>query len=305
MIEIRDMNCFRRVSRSMPVGVILAFLAQIAAAQQVDPRAYFPIDIGNRWEFGYVLEPPDMPPDTVSSGKFEILDTLSIEGREYFRITGLYAGIDTLRSDIAGRIWRRAAGRDDLFFDFTAPDDSMYLYPFGTGANEDSVFYEVHVRHFLSIKTLAGDFENAVSFGFDIPEYIDEEIGFTFAPNIGPVQIGGAWNYGVLYAAKIGDREIIAGVTRGSSQPEITIEAHLFPNPIRGNGWLRVESKDAGLIEVTVFDLLGRKVKALPSTFLEAGVNLIKIDAGELAKSVYHVRIQNRYNVMWTSMILR
>ena len=39
------------------------------------------------------------------------------------------------------------------------------------------------------MKTPAGIFDNCISLGFDVPQAFDEEIIYTFAPNIGIVKI--------------------------------------------------------------------------------------------------------------------
>jgi hypothetical protein len=73
----------------------------------------------------------------------------------------------------------------------------------------------------------------------------------------------------------------------GSSRTEI----FSYPNPVNGGANLRFELSSPGDVEITVYDLLGRKVKTVYSGYLNAGANTLLWDGSGIASGCYFVNI--------------
>ena len=292
---------FGRVS----ILVMLLLFARPLEAQEANPFSYFPMEIGNQWQLAYTLHPPNQPVDTLFLAMREIIDTLSVDDQSYFRITNLYSGIDTLRFDEEGRVWRHAFGSENLFFDFTALNDSMYQYPFDMESGSDTTFYQVRVNRGFSAKTFVGEFPNAIQFSFDVPEYIDEEKSFVFAPDVGLASISGAWEYGALYEAKIGERLFVTSLEKELERQQSWLSAYVYPNPVYDRGWLHLDVGVPGKVNVAVYDLLGRQVWDLPSRYFEAGTHLVEFDVQGLARGIYQVRVEHERGAVDAFSIVR
>lgn len=266
--------------------IVLLCLTKVASAQTTNPT-FLPLDVGNTWTMGYVLQPPLEPPDTLTSATFEIVGQTVVDSNAYAVLSQnegfVYA--DTLRMGHDGNIYALRNGTDLLLFDFAAEGDSAYTYPF----EFDSLSYYVHVQKNVSVKTFVGTFEDCVSFFFDVPMAIDEELGYTFAPGVGLVAIGGAWQRGSLLAGQVGGTTY---VTRRDKQTAPLVELQsMHPNPATSEVVFRIQSDLADEAAIEIFDVLGRKVAAIRTARLSAGQNDITFDVTTLAAGVYAARM--------------
>lgn len=70
------------------------------------------------------------------------------------------------------------------------------------------------------------------------------------------------------------------------------IEMVSYPNPVNSGANIRFQLKSPGNVEVSVFDILGRKVESLYSGYLQAGENTIIWDGGGMASGCYFVNVR-------------
>ncbi|UCC79775.1 MAG: T9SS type A sorting domain-containing protein [Candidatus Zixiibacteriota bacterium] len=70
------------------------------------------------------------------------------------------------------------------------------------------------------------------------------------------------------------------------------IEILSYPNPVNGGANIRFLLRAPGKVEISVFDILGRKVESLYNGFLQAGENTIAWDGGEVASGCYFVNVR-------------
>lgn len=66
-----------------------------------------------------------------------------------------------------------------------------------------------------------------------------------------------------------------------------------YPNPFNPATDIRFYLNEAGLTELTIFDLLGKEVAVLVNGTLEAGLHSVSFDATELPAGVYIYRLQS------------
>lgn len=76
------------------------------------------------------------------------------------------------------------------------------------------------------------------------------------------------------------------------STPEATSALSVGPNPVRNEAQVRFELAEAGPVELTVVDLLGRRVATLlDGDVYPAGAHAVSLDANSFPSGVYLVRL--------------
>ena len=161
---------------------------------------YFPLKVGNTWY--YDKPTPQSNPWAVKM----IRDFTKIKDKTYYIWTyGEGVGVyDTIRADKFGRILKYINGKEYLWFDFTQQNDSTYRFDYPEILGDKVYYFLVHVMRNRICETPTGTFENCIVLLFDIPEVVDEERGYTFAPDIGVVRISfDGWSDSKLTSAVI------------------------------------------------------------------------------------------------------
>ena len=275
----------RRIGATSIVLLAGLSLSAASAAGQSADSTYLPLQVGNSWTMAYILDPPFEPWDTVAVGTFEIAGTAIVNANEYTLLSHHLAFADTIRAAADGNIYALTNGIEQLLFDFTADGDSAYTF----AALGYEAPYQVSVKKGMSVQTFVGTFDNCISFAFDVPESIDEEIGYTFAPGVGLVAFSGAWEYGWLVQGKVGERIYITGVDDAAKIATLD-PLSVFPNPVSTDLNLVVTSERPGRVRVSVFDIQGRTIRSFEAV-VSQGSNTVKVDAAGLAAGVYALRV--------------
>ena len=77
-----------------------------------------------------------------------------------------------------------------------------------------------------------------------------------------------------------------------------------YPNPFRSETTIRFELNRSGKVNLSVFDVLGRKVTTLVDDRVRAGHHQVRLDASELSSGVYFYRLDTKDLVKTRKMIL-
>lgn len=77
-----------------------------------------------------------------------------------------------------------------------------------------------------------------------------------------------------------------------------------FPNPFNPSTTISVELAKAGESEITVTDLMGRKVQELFKGYMAAGIHTVKFNARTLASGVYFCTLRSNNTITNTKLIL-
>jgi hypothetical protein len=153
-------------------------------------KDYFPLEVGNKWEFEY--------DETI-----EVIGTTTISGKTYFALKGNY---DTtyyrVESDKVYFINRKVSDSEKIIFKLGASKDQIWDYG------------EYKVKMVSKTDTITINnkkIANCYQFFFDIPVVVDDEHSIWLAPEIGFIQEQcGECLHSVrkLKKAKIGGKEI-------------------------------------------------------------------------------------------------
>lgn len=269
-----------------------------------DAPDYLPAEVGNWWLLA-AIDGPTFPPDTFYTYR-EISASIVLQDTTYLQFSNPWIDSDTFRVDVDGRVWSRGYGREDLLFDFTASDDSVYQFPTQRKSGGGGM-YNVTVSRDLTVSTHAGIYENCISFAFDEPVVVDEEITYTFAPDVGLIDIQSFETYGMLFEAQVGDSTIFSIVSvEDEEKPEANgLPFSVYPNPIKDQGWIEFQLEKPDGVVIEVFDVSGRKVWALPLVSLPAGQHRLPLTQMRLAPAAYLLRLSTQEGISQSRLIVQ
>lgn len=255
--------------------------ATIHGAHYPDLRNYFPLEFGNYWL--YREEGMD------DLARVRILDTLTVDGNLCAYYGSNRGTADMIFADGLGRIWQYKNNRPVLWFDFTTADADSYFYrPDSTLLN-----YTVKVHKHKTITTKFGVLEECVTFIFDDPHAVDEEKSYTFAPNLGIVDIwSGMGIHHVLESACIHDK-LITGISSNKTAfpQKVSLEQN-YPNPFNPSTTIAYEIATAGEVEFNLYNMLGQRIRTF-KVFTTPGVHRFDLSAKNLSSGVYLYEIKS------------
>lgn len=272
----------------MRAFLALSVLLPLSAVAQTAPP--FPLGDTDTWSYGYVISPPNAPPDTTRDAPVTVRGTATVRDTVYTLVTLPGLASDSLRTDAEGRVFARLLGRDQLLLDATLDSGQSYE------VTEDAGTYIVTVTRDLTVETPAGRFEDAIRFDFDLPGTVDDERAVTLAPGIGVVQtIGPFANYRELFEARIDGTVLLAGPDEPAS-PRV----RAFPSPFART--LTIELASRGRQRVEVLDALGRTVAVVFDRVCAATCQATW-DAEGAAPGVYLIRATTPQGVSSRSVV--
>jgi hypothetical protein len=88
----------------------------------------------------------------------------------------------------------------------------------------------------------------------------------------------------------LGSEEYVEAEKAAARPDEVALSA--YPNPVSGQGTIEYVLPEAGSVRLTMYDLLGRRVRTVVSGQKEAGRHRITFDAGRLSSGVYFGRLR-------------
>jgi len=251
----------------------------------VDSLEYIPMAVGNSWIYGSV----GISADTQECSVF---DTARVAGRLYFLHSGptleqlgnWSSPVDSLRSDTLLRIWRRDKGLEYMLFDFSHGDYPSYTtYP-----EVDTV----RVTQNVDVRAPAGHFTNCIDLYFP-RHFLDESIGYTFAPGVGIVRFYGPF-FGIhnLLRARINGKIISSIDNRPEGPLNEFVLAQNYPNPFNPTTTIQYALPQRSHVTLSIYNTLGQLVTTLVSGEEQAGSYEVKFDSAGLTSGVYFYRLK-------------
>lgn len=291
-----------RVANALPPSVAASDLALGLAADPVPdttaPWRYYPLAIGNVWEYGTnhgVEFRREVVADTVLDGRAyfaQVLSTLTYSDGAV-RTDTFHVRYDTTTHTV--RRWG-GEGQDEAPHDVGCPLDSpfdgvVYYEPYNVECQMGGGYDGVLVFGGVEPGTGTDTVRTAVkAFGY-FTGVVDR-----YAADVGLVASVGEESYRALRYYNVGGDE--HGEARFPVAAEHggpgTLGAALdvWPNPSRGPLTVSVQlPTPVSDAEITVYDALGREVARLADGPLEAGRHPLALDGSSLPSGVYVVRL--------------
>jgi len=243
--------------------------------------------VGNIWYY----EDPDSI--TSSWDILTISDSIQINGQKYFlwsRGPGAEVS-DTICYDSNHNVLRCINDETHLWFDFMQDSGAVYAYaPPDADFGEEQYAYQVHVYRNITVETPLKTFSNCIQFLFDIPQVIDEEHTYIFAPDVGLVleQSNGWWT-NTLHDYHLGDTP-----TAVNGRETIINDFHLhqnYPNPFNSSTSIHFYLPSESHVQLTVFDALGRTVDVLLNKKMLKGYHKVPFHSLDLSSGLYFYRL--------------
>lgn len=272
--------------------------AQAAGADTTAAWRYYPLEVGNVWEY----ENPNGPyPSTFYQRR--IVGDTTVQGRRYFV-----------------REWRSTAApsappsRDYVRFDTVTATPRSLLLP-ATGPPSEDVIgcaLDTTVGEALDCSDAFGSgtlvshevapvvigrrgAETPADTVRTVVKWYEVGLGFyvEYGADLGLLSEGGEGYDAWLTYARIGGVEYGASrfPTAVATRPRGLMTLHVDPNPARGRAALVLDAQTPGTARVEVVDLLGRRVLTVERP-LGAGRQSLALDVGGLAPGPYVVRVE-------------
>ncbi len=90
----------------------------------------------------------------------------------------------------------------------------------------------------------------------------------------------------------------------GGNKPQKFSLEQNFPNPFNPTTVIPFELKEAGMVKLTIYNMVGQKVATLVSSRMSAGSHTITFDASKISSGVYFYQLRSGNNVVTRKMTL-
>ena len=255
---------------------------------------YFPLVIGNRWDF------VDHKWDANGYSEYDTLslniyaDTL-INNEKYYRITSNPWVYNLIRSDSVGiYFYDTVNNKEWLFFKYNLPL-GQYLV---NGYNLSPLDTNSFIRVYKSLDDTVYLFNQSLRrMRYYIDKGIDNAYSLTITPHLGFLDIDASnvmsnENIGLL-GCIISDT-IYGKLTSVENIREMHQEYALFqnyPNPFNPTTIISYSIPESQLIEINIYDILGRRITTLIKEYKQAGIHTIEFNGFNLASGIYYYQL--------------
>ncbi|MEO8232083.1 MAG: T9SS type A sorting domain-containing protein [Ignavibacteriota bacterium] len=280
----------------------------------IDTSDFFPLQDGNMWSFAastiYGLEYLNVK---------VIKDTLLPNGHVYKYISD-YFGESYYRKD-SNKIYQyygdsaACSEREFKYLDFTANDSAFWgicrdLASCGNARGISSTYYDytyytylnkpLETKHFQDVLLNAND---TIWTPCDGSEYwFSKAIGISriFIFNVGDFWLQGAIINGQQFGTLVSVENESLPVPSGYELLQN------YPNPFNPSTIINYAVKEAGLVKIKVFDILGSEVAELVNETKEAGTFSVEFNAANLPSGVYIYTMQvNKFSSSQKMLLLK
>jgi hypothetical protein len=280
-----------------------------AEPDTTSPWRYFPLDVGNAWEYYNYF--------TGERRRVDVYGTEIYNNRTYFSTVSVrYDGDGAARGgDPPGRALR---------YDTTAAAVWFYVHETGGEFPLDEASCPLNAAFGVEITcyfgetfAVGGGYDGLLAFGEPLPGTGEDTVRTAVKTYVYDTNPG--IFYDLRYAADLGlvyfDYEIdseglyyarVDGVEHGVSvlppftvdtetgvpEPTEKLTLEVYPNPFRTSFSVEIERAEAGAVTVEVVDVLGRVVKRQELEWAGGGREVLRLDAHGLRAGAYLVRVR-------------
>jgi hypothetical protein len=262
---------------------------------QLNPQAFYPLQVGNEWQFHQFLS---VPPNHFMS---VLSDSIMPNGNRYFFVKRIYGYSYTTqyeRTDSAGNTWLYDAS--DLDHNPTTSELPLERLSAPVGSSWSSFrrylgdTATIVSRQKMFITLLSDSLlVTSISYGNQYGGLNDTR----FAEGIGPVyEAFGGVTWHTLAAARVGSRTygVLVGVDRVVQEPtpsDFALKQN-YPNPFNPSTTISYFLPKLATVSLRIFNSLGQEVTLLVNEPQEPGHYQAAWNASSVPSGVYFYRLQ-------------
>jgi len=209
--------------------------------------------------------------NVAGGGGFDGANNVALDQNDDVVVTGTF--FNTIDLDPgAGTTTITSNGSSDMFLvGYEAGGDIRFGFGIGSSDGDAGTVVDVNTWGMIAV---GGVFKDTVDFDPD-PTNSEER-----------TSAGSGDGYVALYD----EGDIV--LTRNEAELPISssFELSVFPNPVRSQATLRLDAPLRQFVNISVYDVLGRRVKVLHSGELSAGTHVLVLETSGLAPGIYIIR---------------
>lgn len=274
------------VTKARKKGVTSIILSFLFLCPPVFSQTHYPLERGNRWDYGYYFSPREIQYSySVSiSG-----DTIMQNGFQYAIEQSSETGTRFLRQQGAQVYQYGASGGDSVLYDFS------YGYLWGETLSVsfqgiDTLITTVNSHHsavFDADRTIWTYYTYATNRSYYREVKIADSIGcFEINESNHPsLYLMGAVLNGKRYGTAL------TGVHDRPAHPQQFFLYQNYPNPFNPTTTIRYDIPERSYVAIHIFNLLGQKIRMLVSEEKGPGNYSVEFNAGTLPSGVYVYRM--------------
>jgi hypothetical protein len=271
---------------------------------------YYPLAVGNKWEYQVLQYSIGPIPDTSYYTKEVIGKKLMTNGIEYFEIKDQYRTVYERFDSLTNKIHAYEAtglydcgGYDVAIYDLNYSKDSTYEWKLC-----DSIKY---FNNYEASNPITGLETIRINWDFLVVGEV------TFQKGLGNYSIrileGGLYYATVVKAIISGDTTVVTNVENESINTNLNDFqlAQNYPNPFNPTTTIKFTipvgtDPDLSLqtASLLVYDILGRQVATLINEPLRAGAHKVEFDATDLASGIYYYQLSTNNQQLTKKMLL-
>ena len=282
--------------RNKPIAIALIILPMtIIQAQSLDSAlAYFPMSIGNKWQYAHYIA--EVGPSFLQG--YSILnvigDSTMSNGRKYYitqegpslysyfpfmSTNPAYLRIDSATANIYAADPSVAAG--ELLWDslLASPRDGSVSGRYLLGVRNDTILGVSTVTRVLNFGPGGSDLDLSYNLGPVYSAYYPQD-EFARIDKLVYARIGGH-EYGTL----------VSVTTTAQTTPRQFELSQNYPNPFNPSTIIRYALQTTSHVKLSVFNTLGQSVATMVNESQDAGYHDVKFDGTGLASGVYIYRL--------------
>ena len=279
---------------------ILVILFIIVSSFSVAQQFVYPLQTGNRWQFGY-------PPlgDYMQAPMRVLKDTLMPNGKSYYPI---------LYSDSVFVEYQRQ--NMDSVFIYNANSNKEVLTFLFSAKGKDTINTTINGRDttdiFLidtTIYNMFGALRRIFIFGINLRHTVDAGRVITVADSLGVYRIADSWGYYcVLQGAIISGKKygsITSVANNNKPYPNVLILHQNYPNPFNPKTIISFVLAKSTHTKLDVYNSLGQNIVTLWNGNLNTGEHAFVFDATNYTSGIYYYRIQQQNSFQIKKMVLQ
>jgi len=267
------------------LGQLLAIA--VFAVSRAASQGYYPLEVGNRWDFGE-LDPPPPGHYTLVFSRQIVGDSLMPNGQIY-AIMSVGCCQDYLRQS-GDTVYLYRDGTDQLLYNFAASDGDTVNVEYSPG---DTTVTVVHIGYAVVFNRVRKTWDYHV-----FPRHSSAEGWWTIADSVGETyefDEGGLSAY--LMGAIINSVEYgtINGIpARKDADPDAFHLLQNYPNPFNPETVVSFQLSVVSEVKLMICDILGREVATLVNELKQPGTYSVTVNGSKLASGVYFCRMEAR-----------